>query len=101
MLAAQHESGPRVDQVVIAVACDVVDEILDGLEREHARQRQYGGDRIERRDGRYELKYEQHDEVGVRQPLELFEQVLGQKGDHIVLGRGHGIILKRCDVSDK
>ncbi len=75
------------------MAGDVVDEVLERLEDEHAAERQQGGDGVEGGDARDELEDEEDEEVGVGEALELLEEVLGQEGEDVVFGRGDGVVL--------
>ncbi len=46
-------------------------------------------------DTQWYLQNEEHEKVGVRQPLELLKQILRDKSEDVVLGRWNVIVLKR------
>lgn len=57
----------------------VVVRVLDGSECKYAYEWYRGGDGRERGDGRDELQHQQAQEVEVRQPLELLQQIQRQE----------------------
>lgn len=75
-----------VDLLVGAVTAVVFPQVLDGRDRQDEEHGGQGQLRLEGVDRRHEVEQRDEDEVDIGQAVELFKEVLRQKGEGRVLG---------------
>lgn len=83
---AVHQALHVVDLLVGAVTAVVFPQVLDGRDRQDEEHGGQGQLRLEGVDRRHEVEQRDEDEVDIGQAVELFKEVLRQKGEGRVLG---------------
>uniref|UniRef100_A0A0A9CT26 Uncharacterized protein n=1 Tax=Arundo donax TaxID=35708 RepID=A0A0A9CT26_ARUDO len=91
----EHGGEAVVLRAVGAVAAEVLVGVLDGGDEEHEGEREHGRAAAEYGDLRQLVEHGDGEEVDVRQPPELLEQVARQESEHGVLGRPYGVPRER------
>ena len=85
-----------IDLLVRPVPPVVLPQVFDGSDGQDEDHRSQGQLGLERVDDRHEVEQRDENEVDVGEPVELFEQILGQEGEQGVLGRLNLVV---CIVS--
>lgn len=85
-LPAVHQTVHVVDLLVGPVPPVVLPQVLDGGDGQDEDDRGEGELRLERVHHRHEVEQRDEDKVNIGKAVELLEEVLGQEGEHGVLG---------------
>lgn len=86
ILPAVHQTVHVVDLLVGPVPPVVLPQVLDGGDGQDEDDRGEGELRLERVHHRHEVEQRDEDKVNIGEAVELLEEVLGQEGEHGVLG---------------
>lgn len=87
----EHGGEAVVLLAVRAVAAEVLVGVLDGGDEEYEGEREHGRAAAEDGDLGQLVEHGDGEEVDVRQPAELLEQVARKEGEHRILGRPYGV----------
>lgn len=85
-LPAVHQTVHVVDLLVGPVPPVVLPQVFDGGDGQDEDDRGQSELRLERVDHRHEVEQRDEDKVNIGESVELLEEVLGQEGEHGVLG---------------